>query len=196
LSGYTLSPNFPVTSSAFQSSYGGDTDAFVSIIDPAASSQLAYSTYFGGVGADASFDLKEDSSGVLYVSGYTESPGLPSTSNALQAAYDGSVDAFGLKLDPSKVGAAGIDYFTYLGSDGLQVAYGVDFDGKGNMYLAGYSSAPLLAAFGGPARSTIPGNADAFVVGFAAASAASSSTTNSVAPAHLRRRPWHVSPRR
>ena len=54
--------------------------------------------------------------------------------------YDGSVDAFGLKLDPSKDGAAGIDYFTYLGTDGLQVAYGVDVDRSGNMYLAGYSS--------------------------------------------------------
>ena len=30
LSGYTLSPNFPVTSTAFQTKYGGDTDAFVS----------------------------------------------------------------------------------------------------------------------------------------------------------------------
>ncbi len=72
-------------------------------------------------------DLKEDSSGVLYLSGYTESAGLPSTSDALQADYDGSVDAFGLKLDPSKAGAAGIDYFTYLGSDGLQVAYARGF---------------------------------------------------------------------
>ena len=48
------------------------------------------------------------------------------------------MDAFGLKLDPSKAGAAGIDYFTYLGTPGVQVAYAVDFDsGNGNMYLAG-----------------------------------------------------------
>ena len=70
----------------------------------------------------------------------------------MQADYDGSVDAFGLKLDPSKDGAAGIDYFTYLGTDGMQVAYAVDVDKSGNMYLAGYSSYAILANLGGPAR--------------------------------------------
>ena len=136
LSGYTLSSNFPVTGDAFQTKYGGNTDAFVSILDTV-KGQLVYSTYFGGAEPDAAMDLKEDSNGVLYLCGYTESAGLPSTSDALQAGYDGSVDAFGLKLDPSKAGAAGIDYFTYLGSAGEQVAYGVDFDSHGNMYLAG-----------------------------------------------------------
>ena len=133
LSGYTLSPNFPVTSDAFQTAYGGNTDAFIAILDPTkspAAAQLVYSTYFGGDGADSAYDLKEDSKGILYVSGVTESAGLPSTSNALQAAYDDSLDGFGLKLDPSKAGAAGIDYFTYLGSPGLQVAYAVDFDSE------------------------------------------------------------------
>jgi hypothetical protein len=194
LSGYTLSSNFPVTSTAFQTKYGGNTDAFITILDTA-KAQLVYSTYFGGPEPDASMDLKEDSSGVLYVSGYTESSGLPSTSNALQAAYDGSVDAFGLKLDPSKAGAAGIDYFTYLGSDGLQVAYGVDFDSSGDLYLAGYSSSNILSRVGGPARSTVTGSVDAFVIGFSAAS--SSPATTTLSTAGIRRRlPWHVSPHR
>jgi hypothetical protein len=186
LSGYTLSPNFPVTSDAFQTAYGGNTDAFIAILEPsesAKSSQLVYSTYFGGDNADAAYDLKEDSKGVLYVSGYTESAGLPSTSNALQAAYDGSVDAFGLKLDPSKAGAAGIDYFTYLGSPGIQIAYAVDFDSSGNMYLAGSTSTGLLGEFGGPERATVDGNIDIFVIGFSTASSSSSSTAASASDA-------------
>ncbi len=129
-------------------------------------------------------DLKEDGNGVLYVSGYTESAGLPSTSNALQAGYDGSVDAFGLKLDFSKAGAAGIDYFTYLGSDGTQVAYGVDFNSSGDMYLAGYSSSNILSRIGGPARPTVTGNWDAFVAGFSADPAAPAASSSS----HGRRR--------
>ena len=187
LSGYTLSTNFPVSSGAFQTTYGGNTDAFVAIVDPARSSQLVYSTYFGGSGADAAFDVKADSSGILYVSGYTESAGLPGTSNSLQATYDGSLDAFGLKLDPSKAGAAGIDYFTYLGSGGLQVAYAVDFDASGNMYLAGSTSTGLLGLHGGPERATVDGNVDAFVIGFPAPpSAASSSAAGTVPSAALR----------
>jgi hypothetical protein len=194
VSGYTLSSNFPVSSNAFQTKYGGNTDAFITVLDTA-KARLVYSTYFGGAEADAPMDLKEDSSGVLYVSGYTESAGLPSTSNALQAAYDGSIDAFGLKLDPSKAGAAGIDYFTYLGTDGLQVAYGVDVDSKGDMYLAGYSSYAILAPLGGPERGSLAGNTDAFVVGFSVGSStpAAITTTTSITPRHL---PWHVSPHR
>jgi hypothetical protein len=181
LSGYTLSSNFPVTSTAFQTTYGGDTDAFVSILDTS-KGQLVYSTYFGGAEPDAPMDLKEDSSGVLYLSGYTESSGLPSTAGALQVAYDGSVDAFGLKLDPTKPGAGGIDYFTYLGSDGLQVAYGVDFDTSGNMYLAGYSSSNILSRVGGPQVVTsVTGNDEAFVIGFGLGSATPAATTTSTA---------------
>ncbi len=196
VSGYTLSPNFPVTSTAFQTKYGGDTDAFVSILDTA-KGQLVYSTYFGGPDPDAAMDLKEDSSGVLYLSGYTESAGLPSTSNALQADYDDSVDAFGLKLDPSKAGAAGVDYFTYLGSNGLQVAYGVDFDSKGNMYLAGYSSSNILSRIGGPSRSSVTGNWDAFVAGFSPGSSTPAATASaSASTGHRRRLPWRVAPHR
>jgi hypothetical protein len=194
LSGYTLSSNFPVTSTAFQTKYGGETDAFISVLDTA-KRQLVYSTYFGGPDPDAAMDLKEDSSGVLYLSGFTESAGLPSTSDALQPGYDGSVDAFGLKLDPTKAGAAGIDYFTYLGSDGTQVAYGVDVDSKGNMYLAGYSSSNILSLIGGPARPNITGDWAAFVVTFSPGSSTPASLASSTG-AQRRRLPWRVSPHR
>jgi len=199
LSGYTLSSNFPVTSDAFQTKYGGNTDAFIAILDPSkkpAASQLVYSTYFGGDGPDSAFDLKEDSSGVLYISGYTESPGLPSTSNALQAFYDGSLDAFGLKLDPSKAGAAGIDYFTYLGSGGLQTAYGIDFDAKGNMYLVGSTTTGLLGEFGGPERRTVDGVVNAFLIGINTASASPAASASSGSAVHGRRPHLPVSPHR
>ena len=194
VSGYTLSDNFPITTNAFQTAYGGNTDAFITVLDTA-KRQLVYSTYFGGSEADAAMDLKQDASGALYVTGYTESAGLPSTSGALQADYDHSVDAFGLKLDPTKDGAAGIDYFTYLGSDGTQVAYGVDVDASGNMYLVGYSTSNILSRVGGIGRPNTTGTWDAFVVGFplgASTPAAQSGLPSSV---HRHRLP-HVSPHR
>ena len=195
LSGYTLSPNFPVTSNAVQTTYGGNTDAFISVLDTA-KGQLVYSTYFGGSEPDAAMDLKIDSSGVLYVSGYTESSGLPSTGDALQAKYDGYVDAFGLKLNPGNPGLAGVDSFTYLGSDGVQVAYGVDFDSKGNVYLTGSTSGPIFSAIGGPAPATsIQGNVDTFLVGYEAGSIEPNkgATTTSGVP---RRFPWRIPPHR
>jgi hypothetical protein len=174
LSGYTMSSSdFPITSNALQPQFGGNTDVFVSIFDPSitpGSAQLVYSTYFGGADADVPFDMKRDANGFLYLSGFTFSSGLPASAQALQASYDGSMDAFALKMDVSKPGASGVNYFSYLGSKGLQIAYGIDFDSSGNIYLAGFTSGPILGSLGGPGKSTNPGNIDAFVVGFNPAS--------------------------
>ena len=170
VSGYTVSSDFPVTSNAYQQTYGGNTDAFISILNPAntsnPSAQLVYSTYFGGAGADVQFDMKRDSSGTLYLSGMTTSPGLPVTAGALQSAYDGTMDVFVLRLNPAQAGAAGIDYFTYLGSDGLQVGYGVDFDSSGDVYVVGSTTGPIFDAFGGAPKTSASGKTDAFVAGF------------------------------
>ena len=168
VSGYTMSSNFPVTSNALQPKYGGNTDVFVSVLDPAMppDQQLIYSTYFGGANADAAFDLKRDANGALYLAGYTLSPGLPSVADPLQANYDGTMDAFVLKFNPSRAGASGLDYFSYLGSGGLQVAYAVDFDSGGNIFIAGSTSARILDAIGGPGKPSDPGNTDGFVLGF------------------------------
>ena len=66
VSGYTVSSDYPVSSNALQPAYGGNTDAFISILNPSASGsqQLVYSTYFGGSQADVVFDLKRDSAGL------------------------------------------------------------------------------------------------------------------------------------
>ncbi len=178
VSGYTLSQNFPVTGDALQGQYGGNTDVFVSILNPATSTgQLVYSTYFGGSNADVPFDLKLDGNGSLYVAGLTTSNGLPATANALQAAYDNTMDAFALKFNPSTPGAAGISFFTYLGSDGLQIAYGIDFDANNNIYLTGYTSGPIFDALGGPGKGTSAGNPDAFVIGFSTQALVTSTAT-------------------
>ena len=170
VSGYTMSRNFPVTADAAQPQYGGNTDVFVTILNPANSTsrsgELVYSTYFGGSNADVPFDLKIDRSGNLYLAGFTMSSGLPASANALQAAYDNTMDAFALKLNPSNPGAAGISYFSYLGSDGLQIAYGIDFDANNNIYLTGFTSGPIFNALGGAGKGTNAGDPDAFVIGF------------------------------
>jgi hypothetical protein len=167
-SGYTISQDYPVTSNALQTAYGGDTDAFITILNPSASpnQQLTYSTYFGGAGADISFDLKRDALGTLYLSGMTQSAGLHSTALALQSAYDGSMDAFVLRLNPAKSGSSGVDYFTYLGSPGVQIGYGVDFDSAGNVYLVGSNTGPIFDPFGGETLNAAPGKTDAFLAGF------------------------------
>ena len=173
VAGYaTITPDFPVTSNSLQTHFGGETDVFVSILNPKnpstlRSAQLVYSTYFGGRNGDAAFDMKRDAAGNLYLAGFTLSPdlNLSASATATQLAYDNSVDAFALKITPSQPGVSALSYFSFFGSRGEQVAYGVDFDDSGNIYIVGGSSGPLFDAFQGVAKTTDHGNMDAFVAG-------------------------------
>lgn len=173
ISGWTLSTNFPVTDNALQRVYGGNTDVFVTILDAAnpagGSAQLFYSTYFGGSDADVAFDLKQDAAGNLYLAGLTLSAGLAATPNAVQSVYDQSLDAFALKFSPKVAGPLAIAYLTYLGSDGVQIGYGIDFDTKGNIYIVGFTSAPIFDPFSGAPKTSSPGKRDAFIVGLSTA---------------------------
>ena len=60
ISGYTASVDFPVSSNAFQGSYGGgEFDGFFAKLN-AAGSQLVYATYLGGIGNDTAFAVALD----------------------------------------------------------------------------------------------------------------------------------------
>ncbi|MGD0296436.1 MAG: SBBP repeat-containing protein [Bryobacteraceae bacterium] len=168
ISGWTISSTFPVTANGMQTVYGGNGNTFVSILDPTKaerSEQLVYSTFFGGSGPTIPSDLKQDAAGNLYMTGMTLAPGLPTTKNAAQAAYDGSLDAFVLEFNPATAGTAAISYLSYLGSDGLQVGNGVAFDAKGNIYVVGYTSGPIFKSLKGVSKTSSAGKVDGFVAG-------------------------------
>ncbi|HLK22853.1 MAG TPA: SBBP repeat-containing protein, partial [Bryobacteraceae bacterium] len=161
ISGWTISSDYPVTSTALQTKYGGSGNGFLSILDTTKNPQLTYSTYIGGTGPTIPSDLKLDAEGNLYLTGMTLAGDLPTTANAAQPKWDGSEDAFALVLNP----AGGVKYMTYLGSDGLQVGYGIAFDGKDNIYVVGYTSGPIFKALKGVTKTSAAGKVDGFVAG-------------------------------
>lgn len=71
VTGSTESSDFPVHN-AIQSTFGGDSDAFIAGIN-AGGDALIYSTYFGGLGAESGAGLAVDSRGSVYVAGTTGS---------------------------------------------------------------------------------------------------------------------------
>ncbi len=166
--GYTASQDFPVTADAMQAVYGGNYDVFVTILNPQArpAAQIVYSTYYGGSQPEIAYDMKQDSSGDLYLSGFTMSPDLPLTGNALQRTYSQTLDGFALEFTPRSPGLGGMLFSSYLQSDGDQIAYGVDYDPTGNIYVAGYTTGPIFDALGGSGKATSAGNEDGFVMGF------------------------------
>src|SRR5439155_16200909 len=66
LAGYTTSPDFPLEKPE-SGTYGGNTDAFVTKLDPSGSP--VYSTYLGGKAYDLGAAVAVDGSGSAYVTG-------------------------------------------------------------------------------------------------------------------------------
>ena len=121
-------------------SFGGNgTDAFIVKID-ATGSEILYSSYLGGGDEDVGFGVAVDGSANAYVTGVTYSFDLPTTANALNAAYAGAGDAFLTKVDTNATGAASLVYSTYLGGSGLDQGNGVAVDASGNAYVAGLTT--------------------------------------------------------
>lgn len=173
LTGVTTSSNFPTTSGALQTTYGGATDAFVTKLNPSGAA-LVYSTYLGGSGFDTGAGIAIDGGGNAYVTGQTSSSNFPMGAPT-QSALGGGDDAF-----VSELNAAGsqLVFSTYLGGsanedDGGFGAIAVDSAGA-NIYVTGDTQstnfptqAPYQAANGGG------GNADAYVVKYSQSTSAS-----------------------
>jgi hypothetical protein len=143
VTGIAVSPDFPTTAGAFQTTFGTPTDTFVTELN-AAGTALVYSTRLGGSGGAsflASFPgcIAVDRSGNIHVTGITGSTNFP-TKNALQATFGGGqFDAFVAEINPSQVGAASLVYSTYLGGSDQDEAYGIAVDGSGNSYVTGFT---------------------------------------------------------
>jgi hypothetical protein len=141
VSGVTSSTDFPITDSAYQTHLAGEDDIFVSLINPSGT-KLLYSTYLGGSANDITYASALDSSGNLYIPGFTTSPDFPVTPGAYQTTFAGVTDAFVFKLNPFRSGRASLVYSTLLGTSSDDEAYALGVDKAGNAYISGITSSP------------------------------------------------------
>lgn len=92
LAGHTASSNFP-TNNPYQARFaGGQADAFLASVSSSGAS-LVDGTFLGGAGADYGMAIGLDSSGNVFLAGYTDSSAFP-TLTPYQAALGGEQDAF------------------------------------------------------------------------------------------------------
>ena len=152
---------FPLQNAA-QPTFGGGTgpgttDAFVAKLGPSGSN-LVYSTYLGGPGADLGVRVALDSSNQAYVAGVTT--GSFPVLNAFQPSYGGGPDdGFVAELNSS---GTRVTYASYLGGAGDDYATAIAVDSTGAVYVAGVAGAgfPTVNAY----QSTFEGSTyDAFV---------------------------------
>ena len=167
VTGVTASTNFPTTSGAFQTTFGGaPSDAYVTKLNPAGSA-LVYSTYLGGVENDQGSAIAVDSAGSAYVTGLTFSTNFP-TASPIQAAKAGDFDAFVTKLNAA---GSALVYSTYLGGSGFDWGHGIAVDSAGNAYVAGQTRSTNFPT-ASPIQAANAGDFDVFVTKLNAAGSA------------------------
>lgn len=162
LTGQTEATDFPTVPGSYDLSYnGGPNDVIVSKLNPAGSS-LVYSTYFGGSLYDRPTGIAVDSSGSVYVAGWTTSANLPVTAGAFDTSSISGVDNFIVKFNPA---GTELVYCTYLGTtSGSEFCSGLAIDKSGNAYVTGYtggSDFPVTANADYPVHAG--GGTDAFL---------------------------------
>ncbi|GAB6068881.1 hypothetical protein JCM13664_22020 [Methylothermus subterraneus] len=139
LTGSTASSNFPVTSNAYDKTYGGGGggytayqmqnplgDVFVTRLSSNLS-VLKASTLLGGGSKDFAYGLALDNLGNVFVSGWTDSTDFPTTLGAFDAVPGtfGVYDGFVAKLDGNLTALLAS---TFLGAGGNDGAGEVAFD--------------------------------------------------------------------
>lgn len=135
VTGYTESSNFPATSGAYDTSFNGSGDLFVTKVN-AVGSSLVYSTYLGDGNVEDGSAIVVDDEGSAYVTGYTFSTNFPTTSGAYDTTHNGDTDVFVSKINPT---GTSLTYSTFLGGQNGEDADDMTIDGNGNVYLVGYT---------------------------------------------------------
>lgn len=126
------------------------------IIDPT----LSYASYLGGSNDDAARGMAIDTSGNMYITGFTQSNNLPVTSGALQTSYHGNVgvvlagDVFVAKF----TAAGALAYVTYVGGAQDDVGSAIAVDASGNAYVTGYTDSTDFPTTAGSFQTTFQGS--------------------------------------
>ena len=145
-------------------SYFTCPDAFVAKLSLTGS--IVYATYVGGSRPDTAAAIAIDGFGDAWITGTTVSPNFPVTPNSLQSGFRGEVDlgplqfgdAFVAELDPT---GSTLLYSTYLGGSGVDYGTAIALDGRGAVYVSGFTQSPGFPVTAGALQTTFTGDASA-----------------------------------
>jgi hypothetical protein len=154
--GETVSPDFPITAGAFDST-ANFTDAFVTRFN--ATGGLVFSSFLGGSGIDKAYAVGIDPAGNAIVGGNTSSADFPTTPGAFDRTYAAPVDAtqgdahgdvFITRFTPGGL----VTYSTLIGGRSADVLEDLEVDSQGRVNIVGWITGHNLEVF--------PTTADAF----------------------------------
>ncbi len=143
LVGGTHSPDFPVTTGAYDTSFNGEGewagDVYVVKMNPTGS-DIVFSTYIGGKVEDTANQIDIDSKGNIVIAGATCSADFPATEGVIDRQYT-KQDCFISKLSPD---GARLLFSTSLGNGLYETVSGLAIDDRDNIYATGFTFAADL----------------------------------------------------
>lgn len=156
--GGTYSTNFPVTANAIQTGNAGSPDVY--IVKFGMDGSRHYSTYLGGGNQEDANSIVADSTGHLYVAGFTYSTiDFPIQGNSFQSIPGPLSDAYVICLDST----GQIYWSTFLGGDGAETAFSVYRRGK-YIFIGGNTESTDFPVSPNAIQPVYAGNSDGFVV--------------------------------
>jgi len=161
IGGWTDSNDLPVTNNNIGENHnGGDISGFLFKMD-SQMSRLHYSTYISSSADDRISGLSIDDEGNAFVTGMTRSDAFLITDDALDSSFEGSSEAFLLKIDPS---CSRVLYGTYIGGAGGEGGYGLELDIDRNIWITGITYSDDFPVTGEVFQSRNNGNGDLFIM--------------------------------
>ncbi|MCB0201310.1 MAG: SBBP repeat-containing protein, partial [Anaerolineae bacterium] len=138
--GSTGSASFPTTPGAFNRTFAGFNDVFITRLNPSGSA-LEYSGLLGGNSDDQGQGIAVDSNGAAYISGQTTSTNFLTTPGAYDRNRSGFWDGFAAKISAS---GGNLVYSTYIGGNnndcetsGIDRECVIALNDVGQAYIAG-----------------------------------------------------------
>ncbi len=159
LAGSTNSEDFPITPGAYDRSYNGDWDLFVSKLNDNLTTLLA-STFLGGMAEERDLYLTLDNYGQVILAGKTWSRDFPASDGAYDPVFNGQMDGFVARMNGS---LTILQSATFLGGQDQDYVQSVALDNVGDVYVAGYTESRDFPTTDAAYDRTLAGVSDGFV---------------------------------
>ena len=157
--GSTLSPDFPTTTGAFDQTYSGGGEGYISKLSNSGD-MLVWCTFVGGAATDRAYTINIDDSNRPVIGGNTSSSDFPVTADAYDSTYSGGTsDGFVAVLEED---ASSLLWSSFLGGGDEDVVRHLVLAPSGHMVVTGYSGSVDFPVTSGSYDSSFNGSLDVF----------------------------------
>jgi hypothetical protein len=135
VTGRTFSADYPTSAGAYDTSFNGVNDVFVTRLNTDLTATNFASTFIGGSGGEFASGIALDGLGNVFVTGGTFSADYPTSAGAYDTSFNGGPDVFVTRLNTDLTAT---DFTsTFVGGSSSDLSNAIALDGLGNVFVTG-----------------------------------------------------------